>query len=760
MKKLNSPTFKRIRFLTLTLVLCSSLIFAACFDIYFCPGPSDSPVQLPPQCCDFSCFIGCNCETTCILNNCRCTPPTQPTPPCAGNCNCGGLCNLANCDCIVFCSEQCDCQNECEREDCICSPPSIVVPPSTHPDDCKCDYCNTFTSPPTTTPDECSCTPTTYCDTSCECDKCEPPISYQPYTGIVLSHAPGFFDNAFNLEVSVPAFPNATIYFTLDGSEPDPLNTNRLHLRPHGNLIASGYLNAGERLRVEDRTRLWRGTQLTSYSETWTRRHNMRPAHDAPILMGSSFRFRAFYDGDAVTDTKVATYIVTSNATERFANTPVVAINAYYNDFLFVYRNADRWSTGTYRGIFNFEYFTIDDYGDYARRFSLEGSTQLGGSWTRISGQRTLNVHMQRGTLNNTIHYPIFEDVDSFSRFRLWNGGNNFLGGGYYMGGDHFRDAFVQKASRDLNVLYGDSSLAIKFVNGEFWGFTQFREHTSNEQFVSAHTGLMLNNVSMMDRGLQNPAHNPYNRNWHADEVQAGGNNTSNRLYNELVAFITADGNFPLSDAPSDETIAEMFNTWFCKDNFIDYFLSNTFFNNTDWPHNNVRFFRAINPTNDGNPYGDGRWRFILHDMDHSANGTQGIHGTNNTGGNRFNNLLNPNLVPNHQGGPEFNRVLRVFANLGFVESFIARAEYALDIYLTPERMGTLHDEYVARFRPLLVDMYTRWAPNVSIATSINNSTTRFNNATRNVRHFVTNRQPVYLGQLAGLLDNAQNYVF
>ncbi len=52
-------------------------------------------------------------------------------------------------------------------------------------------------------------------------------------------------------------------------------------------------------------------------------------------------------------------------------------------------------------------------------------------------------------------------------------------------------------------------------------------------------------------------------------------------------------------------------------DNFIKYIAVNVFANNRDWPHNNVRAWKYTGSIN--NSYGqDGKWRFMLKDIDYS----------------------------------------------------------------------------------------------------------------------------------------------
>src|SRR5690606_18518460 len=52
-------------------------------------------------------------------------------------------------------------------------------------------------------------------------------------------------------------------------------------------------------------------------------------------------------------------------------------------------------------------------------------------------------------------------------------------------------------------------------------------------------------------------------------------------------------------------------------DNFIDYQIAQIYYNNTDWPGNNIRTWRERTTYTPTAPYGrDGRWRWIIFDTD------------------------------------------------------------------------------------------------------------------------------------------------
>ncbi|MCL2139451.1 MAG: CotH kinase family protein [Treponema sp.] len=565
---------------------------------------------------------------------------------------------------------------------------------------------------------------------------------------IEFSHAPGVYEAAFNLTVSFPANPNAVIYYTLDGTEPVPGDPRTIN-----SIVVSGSVVPGNTINIADRTSSGRSdTLLTRFYNVWMRNASAGPPSGAKILTGNAYRFRAFVDSNPASETVIATYLIIPNATSKYNNTPILSINAPFQPFYDLYAAADRWNppdNSIGRQDFNYEYFTVES-GSYKRQFSLPGSTSLGASFSRANAQRTFNVHLRRGSLNGTITWPIFEGSrpEGIYRFRLWNGGNNFVGPrDWSFGSDHFRDAFAQKSAAQLNVPYSESSLAIMFIDGEYWGFTQFRQQTDNAAFAEDRLGMTADNIVIMDRGALESG-------GHSDLVEEGNITTGMNLYNELLSFVNA--NFSGGGAPSNNAVEELFDTYFDKANFIDYHIVNTFYNNTDWPQNNVRFWRAITPKTDGNPNNDGKWRFTLHDIDYAANGIVWAFGnsddTNYAGGSRFDKLKNPEIT-NGDRGPELNRMLRVFNNQGFVDEFTVRAKYVLEEYFTSAKTIPLYDAWLARFTPLLDDMYERWSINSGDSLAAGRTTTRnsFNKTTSNVKFFLNNRGPIYLGQLNDL---------
>ncbi|MCL2203759.1 MAG: CotH kinase family protein [Defluviitaleaceae bacterium] len=508
-----------------------------------------------------------------------------------------------------------------------------------------------------------------------------------PAGGFVLSVAPGVHDAPFDLYIKYPSLPEVAIYFTIDGTAPAP-GESRYVERGGKTIQVAGRLPECGTIHVADRTGYWRYALLAAHSESW--RWYAMPEGD--VLQGTSFRFGGFIRGEAATAIKTATYIIAGDALSRFNHLPIIAVTAPYADFLYIYYHADRRDITVRRREFNYEFFVPGTAG-YEGAFSLPGSSSLGGWGSRAMPQRTINVHLARGALDGVVEYPIFHGLDRLYRFRLHNGGNGFSW-------DFMRDAFAQRASAGLNVLFSDNQLAVKFINGEFWGFTSMREHTSNRQFVSTRTGIAPRNIAIVDRAAATY------REGRADVVEEGDEALVLALYAEMTDFVRNH------DMAGDYAAGRFFAEFFCEYNFMDYLIANTFFHNEDWPHNNVRLFRAVTPE-ENNPYADGRWRFILHDMD-----TAPAPGDSQYTQSRFAYLLALHPMV-HEWELWLNYAFLVLNNPGFGQRFAQRARYVTARYFTPEVLLAQHAELYAQYGPLLPQMYARFVLRETVAGSL-----------------------------------------
>ncbi len=95
------------------------------------------------------------------------------------------------------------------------------------------------------------------------------------------------------------------------------------------------------------------------------------------------------------------------------------------------------------------------------------------------------------------------------------------------------------------------------------------------------------------------------------------------------------------SDLTDDDVFAEVAE-WMDVTNYLDYMAFNIYLCNKDWPHNNYKCYRYFpaDGENLGEGVYDGRWRYLLHDMDY----TMGMYGQTEVlaNYNTLKQILNP----------------------------------------------------------------------------------------------------------------------
>ncbi|MBN2349049.1 MAG: CotH kinase family protein [Bacteroidales bacterium] len=211
------------------------------------------------------------------------------------------------------------------------------------------------------------------------------------------------------------------------------------------------------------------------------------------------------------------------------------------------------------------------------KAFELDAGIKIIGAWSRMSDQKSLAVIARKKYGTNKIPYKIFQDkhLNEFKSLVLRNSGNDW-------NNTMFRDAMMTSLIRDFGVDRQAYRPAVVYLNGEYWGIQNIREKI-NEHFLAANHNLDPDNISILET-------NGY--------VVIG----SAADYNNMIGFIEAHD---LRIQDNYEFVKSQMDV----NNYINYQLSEIYFDNTDWPGNNIKFWKE-NSSN-------GKWRWIIFDTDH-----------------------------------------------------------------------------------------------------------------------------------------------
>ncbi|MBQ7358460.1 MAG: CotH kinase family protein [Clostridia bacterium] len=343
----------------------------------------------------------------------------------------------------------------------------------------------------------------------------------------------------------------------------------------------------------------------------------------------------------------------------------------------------------------------------FIETFDGDGKKQ-GGSYAEVavSGNgssglpmKSLRVYYKDPTdLNDpaldSLEFDLFEgraqnslgqSITSFDRILLRNGGNDF-------GITMLRDVFCQRMATGLNVDRLEYEPVLVFINGEFWGMYNCRERYSPEYF-NRHYGVLEENVAIIENEspLKYDASLPSS--WDTDYVATTGDEiTPHDMYakefNELVEYIR---NNDMSLQVNYDYVAERLDI----STFIDYWVMNTYFCNPDWPGNNIKVWKNINPDD---PSGlDTKWRFLLLDMDSAV----AYQFNSDVDVNKFNDIANNTRCGSIMYG--------LCQNEDFKLQFVTRAYELVNNSFTYKQTSAVLAELAEGIEPLMPYQYERY---------------------------------------------------
>jgi len=513
----------------------------------------------------------------------------------------------------------------------------------------------------------------------------------------------GFFTNEFDLTLS-HTDEDVQIIYTLDGSVPDPNNlegTTYLYKNqyprnagdPFGDFLSNSFQSFlyTDPILIYDRSD--EPDKLSQISSTWDRNPTYFPA--SPVKKGMVVKAKAIKSGAIASKASTNSYFVNSNGNNPYT-LPLISISlqedAFFDYFTGIYvagQIFDQWrannpnanavggSPANYwlRGDFtesaaHFELFEADGS---AASLSQEIGIRLHGGWSRAHPLKSLRLYARARYGESDFSYPFFPDnqYNSFRRLILRNSGND-----YYS--TYFRDATIQKIVAHLNFDTQSYQPAIVYLNGEYWGIHNIRERF-DKHYLERVYGIDPESIDLLEN------------NANADEGDADH-------YNAMLGFIQGNS---LSVSSNYEYVKTQMDVR----SFIDYQIANIFAANTDWPGNNIKYWRLRTGQYQPNaPIGhDGRWRWLLYDTDFGF----GFIGAVNHNTLQFATDPNGPSWPN----PSWSTFLfrRLLENESFKLDFINRFADLLNTAFRPSRMVSIINELKQTLQPDISEQLHRW---------------------------------------------------
>lgn len=381
-----------------------------------------------------------------------------------------------------------------------------------------------------------------------------------------LSHDSGFYDAEFQLEISVPA--GQTVYYTIDGSTPT--------------VESAVYTQS---IRVYDRSQepnVWRSQQQVLVD--WKK----YTPDTTPVDKAFVVRAIAVSQDGAVSKPVTATYFV---GLEQYAQGAVVSVVAdpeelWGENGIYVTGEAyDAWYLGGQEGEApaanylqrgrEWEISANVSYLSAEKSFSQQVGLRVSGGSSRSRALKAFSLYAREEYSGaGLFDQQIIPGVES-KRLAIRGG---------------YANSICQMLVPDRSVGFQRTQRVAVFLNGEFWYNANILEKY-DEQYFYQHYGVNPSNVVVMEKGL-------------LGEGKSGDEKLIQEIYDYLDTHDMSD---PEAYAGFGEIVD--------LQSYIDYMCFNIYIDNLDFTETkNSVWWRSRKKT--FTPYEDGKWRFLLYDLD------------------------------------------------------------------------------------------------------------------------------------------------
>ncbi len=403
-----------------------------------------------------------------------------------------------------------------------------------------------------------------------------------------FSRDSGAFNEEFTLEIT--AEEGAEIFYTTDGS--DPTAESEKYTEP---------------LTVVDRSNEENGISAKYGKNLLTDSDHGKGGYNKPtVKIDKATVIKAIaVKGDEISDVVTKSYFV-GKTNKTYAGVPILSIvtdeaNLFDDDIgIYLQKNCTNKGKEWERSV------NIDYIEDNKAVFSQKCGMRIQGGYSRGEYQKSLRLYARSEYGEKSFDYDFFDGkakdsegniINSFKKITLRNGGNdaNYV---------KYKDSLLQTCVLDRNLSAQASVPCITFINGEYWGIYTMQEDY-NDDYVQSHFGVNKDDVVMIK---------PDTSNDNAPKIEEG-QDVDVELWNEFVSYVK-DSSTDFTTREDYDKICQMLDL----DSFADYVAVETYISNEDWSGKNWEVWRSRSTdTEAGGKYSDGKWRFMLYDVEMGA---------------------------------------------------------------------------------------------------------------------------------------------
>lgn len=307
------------------------------------------------------------------------------------------------------------------------------------------------------------------------------------------------------------------------------------------------------------------------------------------------------------------------------------------------------------------------------REIILEGSfgLRIQGGTSRALLPKSLNFFARKEYGKESTFKPLMEKYH-------WETGSINLYSGSHCMATKLNDYLANMMTLELSIASRQFELYELFLDGEYWG-TYWLIPRYEYEFFKSNYGISYDDIIMIKPR-------------YSEMIEMGEKDDVNFYYNTRDYICSED----MNNTEAYEIAKEMIDV----ENYIDYYATEIYIENNDWPTNNFALWRTKHKQDDR--YGDGRWRWMLFDvnlsMDPFTAKSDYVQRTINN-------------------DPMFASLME---NDDFRTRFYTRLLDMANDYFAPDRIDAFIDEYETKMIEPMRNEYLRFYGDKSIVDFIN----------------------------------------
>ena len=331
------------------------------------------------------------------------------------------------------------------------------------------------------------------------------------------------------------------------------------------------------------------------------------------------------------------------------------------------------------------EFFNNDKTKESEEHLDLE----IHGGWSRAEPQKSFRLDF-KSKYTGRLEFPIFDSKDHITSYNNLNLRN----GGQHTWSDKIQDALFATVASKTHVNYMAYEPCIVYLNGVYWGVYGVREKI-DEHYVSDNFSIDSDQVDLMN----------------SFTVLSGNSEEIDASFDHLMSLEVNSESFY-------QEFADRFNI----QNYIDYFIIQTYIQNMDWigiawGANNIKLWRPQTE--------NGKIHYVLYDTDGSFSYFSG---------SEWDNYLQYAMTPANPNDHSnlFNKVLQ---NDEFRCEFSTRYADLINIVFRTDSFNTIVDTIKTDLLPAMQDHVDRWMDANSIYGTLQ-SVSQWENAVNQIKNY------------------------